>query len=73
MPASRLAPVDTTCSPAAGNNLTTEMLPLAVQPPWPRWRRSARSQNLLIIPENQTNSLLLSNIAQLQRIFRMPG
>lgn len=68
----KLAPVDTNLFPAGWNNLTEEMLPLAVRRPWLRWKKSApRPKGLMLIPENHTrNSFYLSNVAQLVRILK---
>jgi glutamate--cysteine ligase len=71
----KLAPVDTNLYPGGWNNLTPEMLPLAVQSAMAAIEKSARKpSNLLVIPENHTrNTFYLSNLAQLQRIFHMAG
>jgi len=71
----KLAPVDTNLYPGGWNNLTQEMLPLAVQAAMAAVEKICpEAKNLLIIPENEKrNSFYLSNIAQLQRIFRMAG
>jgi glutamate--cysteine ligase len=71
----KLAPVDTNLYPGGWNNLTEEMLPLAVQAAMAAIEKICpEAKNLLIIPENNTRSTFyLSNIAQLQRIFRMAG
>jgi glutamate--cysteine ligase len=70
----KLAPVDTNLFPGNWNNLTPEMLPLAVQAAMAAIEKICpEAKNLLIIPENQAGSFYLSNIAQLVRIFRMAG
>jgi glutamate--cysteine ligase len=71
----KLAPVDTNLYPGGWNNLTHEMLPLAVQAAMAAVEKICpEAKNLLIIPENdKRSSFYLSNIAQLQRIFRMAG
>ena len=71
----KLAPVDTNLFPGGWNNLTTEMLPLAVQAAMAAIEKICpEARNLLIIPENHTrDSAYLSNLAQLQRIFNMAG
>ena len=71
----KLAPVDTNLFPGGWNNLTPEMLPLAVQAAMAAIEKICpEARNLLIIPENHTrNSFYLSNLAQLQRIFNMAG
>ncbi|NNU44607.1 glutamate--cysteine ligase [Ramlibacter montanisoli] len=70
----KLAPVDTNLYPGGWNNLTQEMLPLAVQAAMAAIEKICpEAKNLLVVPENTKNSFYLSNIAQLQKIFRMAG
>ncbi len=71
----KLAPVDTNLFPGGWNNLTTAMLPLAVQAAQAAIEKICpEAKNLLIIPENHTrNTFYLSNVLQLQRIFNMAG
>lgn len=71
----KLAPVDTNLYPGGWNNLTPEMLPLAVQAAQAAIEKICpEAKNLLIIPENHTrNTFYLSNMVQLQRIFHMAG
>ncbi|WP_311223453.1 MULTISPECIES: glutamate--cysteine ligase [unclassified Acidovorax] len=71
----KLAPVDTNLFPGGWNNLTTEMLPLAVQAAMAAIEKICpEARNLLIIPENHSrNTFYLSNVVQLQRIFNMAG
>ncbi|MBY0455614.1 MAG: glutamate--cysteine ligase [Burkholderiaceae bacterium] len=71
----KLAPVDTNLFPGGWNNLTPEMLPLAVQAAMAAIEKICpEARNLLIIPDNHTrNSFYLSNLVQLQRIFNMAG
>lgn len=71
----KLAPVDTNLFPQGWNNLTAEMLPLAVQAAMAAIEKICpEAKNLLIVPENNTKSTFyLSNIVQLQRIFQMAG
>ena len=71
----KLAPVDTNLFPNGWNNLTSEMLPLAVQAAMAAIEKICpEARNLLIIPENHDHSsAYLSNLAQLQRIFNMAG
>jgi glutamate--cysteine ligase len=70
----KLAPVDTNLYPGGWNNLTSEMLPLAVQAAMAAVEKICpEAKNLLVIPENTRNSFYLSNVVQLQRIFRMAG
>jgi len=71
----KLAPVDTNLFPGGWNNLTPEMLPLAVQSAMAAIEKICpEAKNLLVIPENHTrNTFYLSNVAQLQRVFHMAG
>jgi len=71
----KLAPVDTNLYPGGWNNLTPEMLPLAVQAAQAAIEKICpEAKNLLIIPENHTRNIFyLTNVAQLQRIFHMAG
>jgi glutamate--cysteine ligase len=67
--------VDTNLYPGGWNNLTNEMLPLAVQAAMAAIEKICpEARNLLLIPENHTrNTFYLSNVAQLARIFNMAG
>jgi glutamate--cysteine ligase len=71
----KLAPVDTNLFPGGWNNLTPEMLPLAVQSAMAAIEKICpEAKNLLVIPENHTrNTFYLANVAQLKRIFHMAG
>ncbi len=71
----KLAPVDTNLYPGGWNNLTAEMLPLAVQSAMAAIEKICpEAKNLLVIPENHTrNTFYLSNVVQLKRIFHMAG
>jgi glutamate--cysteine ligase len=71
----KLAPVDTNLYPGGWNNLTAEMLPLAVQAAMAAIEKICpEARNLLVIPENgHPSSFYLDNLAQLQRIFNMAG
>ena len=71
----KLAPVDTNLYPGGWNNLTPDMLPLAVQAAQAAIEKICpEARNLLVIPENHTrNTFYLANVAQLQRIFHMAG
>lgn len=71
----KLAPVETSLFPAAWNNLTAAMLPLAVQAAMAAIEKICpEARNLLIVPENNArNAFYLSNLAQLRRIFHMAG
>ena len=71
----KLAPVDTHLHPDGWNNLTPEMLPLAVQAAMAAIEKICpEARNLLVIPENgNVSSSYLANLVQLQRIFNMAG
>ena len=71
----KLAPVDTNLFPGNWNNLTDQMLPLAVQATMAAIEKICpEARNLLIIQENHNrNPSYLMNLAQLQRIFKMAG
>ena len=71
----KLAPVDTDFYPNGWNNLTPEMLPLAVQAAMVAIEKICpEARNLLIIPEHNIRSTFyLSNLAQLRSIFHMAG
>ena len=63
----KLAPVDTNLFPGGWNNLTQEMLPLAVQAAMAAIEKICpEARNLLVIPENHTrNTFYLTNVLQL--------
>jgi glutamate--cysteine ligase len=71
----KLAPVDTNLYPGGFNNLTTEMLPLAVQAAMAAIEKICpEAKNLLLIPEKHTrNTFYLSNVARLMQIFTAAG
>ena len=71
----KLAPVDTNLFPGGFNNLTTEMLPLAVQAAMAAIEKICPdAKNLLLIPEKHTrNSFYLMNVARLMQIFHQAG
>ena len=71
----KLAPVDTDLFPGGFNNLTLEMLPLAVQAAMAAVEKICpEAKNLLLIPENHTrNSFYLMNVQRLVRIFTQAG
>jgi len=72
----KLAPVDTNLFPGGWNNLTKEMLPLAVQAAQAAIEKICpEARNLLVIPENnaKNSSFYLANVAQMVRIFHMAG
>ena len=61
----KLAPVDTNLFPGGWNNLTPEMLPLAVQAAMAAIEKICpEARNLLVMPENHTrNTFYLANVA----------
>ena len=71
----KLAPVDTNLCPDGWNNLTQDMLPLAVQAGMAAIEKICpEARNLLILPENQPqNSFYWSNVLQLKRVFHQAG
>jgi glutamate--cysteine ligase len=71
----KLSPVDTNLFPSSWQNLTAEMLPLAVQAAMAAIEKICpEARNLMLIPENgKPGSLYLANLVQLQRIFNMAG
>lgn len=71
----KLAPVDTDMFPGGFNNLSPEMLPLAVQAAMAAIEKYCPdAKNLLLLPELHTrNSFYLQNVARLMQIFRQTG
>jgi glutamate--cysteine ligase len=71
----KLAPVDTNLFPGGFNNLSPEMLPLAIQAAMAAIEKYCPdARNLLLIPEKHTrNTFYLQNIARLTQIFRQTG
>jgi glutamate--cysteine ligase len=71
----KLAPVDTNLYPGGFNNLSTEMLPLAVQAAMAAIEKYCPdAKNLLLIPERHTrNPFYLQNVARQMQIFRQTG
>ena len=71
----KLAPVDTNLFPGGFNNLSTEMLPLAVQAAMAAIDKYCPdARNLLMIPEVHTRPpMYLPNVARLMQIFRQTG
>ncbi|WP_206047239.1 glutamate--cysteine ligase, partial [Noviherbaspirillum denitrificans] len=71
----KLAPVDTNLFPGGFNNLSPEMLPLAVQAAMAAIEKYCPdAKNLLLIPERHTrNTFYLQNVARLIQIFRQTG
>lgn len=71
----KLAPVDTNLFPGGFNNLSNEMLPLAVQAAMASIEKICpEARNLLLIPERHTrNTFYLQNVARLAVILRQTG
>jgi len=71
----KLAPVDTNLFPGGFNNLTPEMLPLAVQAAMAAIEKICpEAKNLLLIPEGHTrNTFYLTNVQRLMRVFTQAG
>ena len=71
----KLAPVDTNLFPGGFNNLSEDMLPLAVQAAQAAIAKYCPSaSSLLLIPENHTrNTFYLQNVARLRAILRQTG
>jgi glutamate--cysteine ligase len=71
----KLAPVDTNLFPGGFNNLTVEMMPLAVQAAMAAIEKICpEAKNLLLIPEKDTRSTFyLANVQRLMQIFHMAG
>ena len=71
----KLAPVDTNLFPGGFNNLTEEMLPLAVQAAMAAIEKICpEAKNLLLIPEKHTrNTFYLTNVQRLTQIFHQAG
>src|SRR5881409_3478129 len=71
----KLAPVDTNLFPGGFNNLTEEMLPLAVQAAMAAIEKICpEAKNLLLIPEKHTrNTFYLMNLQRLMDIFHQAG
>jgi glutamate--cysteine ligase len=71
----KLAPVDTNLFPGGFNNLTEEMLPLAIQAAMAAIEKICpEAKNLLLIPERHTrNTFYLMNVQRLVQIFSNAG
>jgi glutamate--cysteine ligase len=71
----KLAPVDTNLFPGGFNNLSEEMLPLAVQAAMAAIEKYCpNAKNLLLLPERHTrNTFYLQNVNRLIQIFRQTG
>ncbi|MDE2148168.1 MAG: glutamate--cysteine ligase [Burkholderiales bacterium] len=71
----KLAPVDTHLFPSTFNNLTPEMLPLAVQAAMAAIEKICpEAKNLLLIPDARTgNSFYLQSLQRLVEVFTQAG
>ncbi|MBL8361273.1 MAG: glutamate--cysteine ligase [Rubrivivax sp.] len=71
----KLAPVDTNLFPGGYNNLTPEMLPLAVQAAMAAIEKICpEARNLLIIPRPRTaDPFYLGSLQRLMQVFRQAG
>ena len=71
----KLAPVDTDLFPGGFNNLTPEMLPLAVQAAMAAIEKICpEAKNLLLIPEAHTrNTFYLASVQRLVAVFTQAG
>jgi glutamate--cysteine ligase len=71
----KLAPVDTQLFPSTFNNLTTEMLPLAVQAAMAAIEKICpEAKNLLLIPESHvSNTFYLQSLQRLVQVFTQAG
>ncbi len=71
----KLAPVDTNLFPGGFNNLSAQMMPLAVQAAMAAIEKYCpEARNLLLIPENHTrNTHYLQNVQRLSTILRQTG
>ena len=71
----KLAPVDTHLFPDNFNNLTLEMLPLAVQAAMAAIEKICpEAKNLLLIPESRIrNTFYLQNLQRLMQVFTQAG
>ena len=71
----KLAPVDTNLFPDGFNNLTPEMLPLAVQAAMAAIEKICpEAKNLLLIPEKHPrNTFYLANLQRLMQVFHQAG
>lgn len=71
----KIAPVDTNLYPGGFNNLSVEMLPLAVQAAMVGIEKYCPdARNLLLIPENHTrNTYYLQNVARLAMLLGQTG
>jgi glutamate--cysteine ligase len=70
----KLAPVDTNLFPSGFNNLTPEMLPLAVQAAMAAIEKICpEAKNLLLIPETRGSTFYLAHLQRLVEIFSQAG
>ena len=71
----KLAPVDTNLFPAGFNNLTPEMLPLAVQAAMAAIEKICpEAKNLLLVPDRrQRNPFYLTHLQRLMQVFTQAG
>jgi glutamate--cysteine ligase len=71
----KLAPVDTNLFPGGFNNLSADMLPLAVQAAMAAIEKYCPdARNLLLIPESHTrNAFYLQNVQRLAMLLRQTG
>ena len=70
----KLAPVDTNLFPTGFNNLTPEMLPLAVQAAMAAVEKICpEAKNLLLIPETRGSSFYLMHLQRLVEVFTQAG
>ena len=70
----KLAPVDSSLYPGGFNNLTPEMLPLAVQAAMAAIEKICpEAKNLLLIPAATRSTAYLTNVRRLMQIFNQAG
>ena len=70
----KLAPVGTNLFPSGFNNLTPEMLPLAVQAAMAAIEKICpEAKNLLLIPETRSNTFYLMHLQRLMEVFTQAG
>ncbi|HEX4880567.1 MAG TPA: glutamate--cysteine ligase [Limnobacter sp.] len=71
----KLAPVDTNLFPGGFNNLSPEMLPLAIQAAMSAIEKICpEAKSMVLVPERHTrNTFYLSNVARLAGILRQTG
>jgi glutamate--cysteine ligase len=70
----KLAPVDTNLFPAGFNNLTVEMMPLAVQAAMAAIEKICpEAKNLLVVPEDSRDPFYLMHLERLMQVFAMAG